>query len=207
MNQLKDKGTIKYLCHWNPSGPLDPEEIDEINAWRGRLYRLGLIGAYENGIGYGNLSIRKGQSDAFIITGSGTGRLRSLDETHYTRVTSVDFEANSLTCRGPVRASSESLTHAAVYVSHRATGGVIHIHHMGLWKNLMDCVPTTSPKAGYGTPEMAFEVMRLLRESNFRGKNVLVMGGHEEGLIAFGKGISEAGGLLLKLYGDLGAGG
>ena len=98
---MKDMGAIKYLCHWTPSGPLDPEEIEEINAWRDKLYRLGLVGAYENGIGYGNLSVREGESDAFIITGSGTGRLRSLDGSHYTRVTSFDFEANSLTCRGP----------------------------------------------------------------------------------------------------------
>jgi hypothetical protein len=40
----------------------------------------------------------------------------------------------------------------------------------------------------YGTPEMALEVRRLLRESD---SQVFAMGGHPEGLVAFGKSFDE----------------
>lgn len=180
--------------------PLSDEEIKEINGWRERLYKLGLIGAYDNGIGFGNISVRVGNSDKFIITGSATGGIESLNKLHYTKVVSYDFRKNSLLYNGPIEASSESMTHAAVYESDPRINAVIHVHNLGLWTKLLDKVPTTSKVVTYGTPEMANEVVRLFRETDVKEKKILAMGGHEEGVISFGAGLEEAGRVLLSYH-------
>ncbi|MFM7715218.1 MAG: class II aldolase/adducin family protein, partial [Microcystis sp.] len=50
-----DEGYVKYNCTWIPDCSLISSEIAELNYWRNRLYRLGLIGQYDNGIGFGNV--------------------------------------------------------------------------------------------------------------------------------------------------------
>lgn len=195
---MDEKGIIKYRCRWIEEEPLSPEMIVHINRWRERLYLLGWIGAYENGIGFGNISIRVPDSNRFIITGSGTGRLPVLDVRHYTLVVEVDLDRNTLTCRGPIKASSESMTHAAVYLSSPEINAVIHTHHLELWEALLDRIPTTSRSAEYGTPEMAREVLRLFGETDVGRKKIFVMGGHEEGIMTIGRDLKEAGDFLLK---------
>jgi L-ribulose-5-phosphate 4-epimerase len=72
----------------------------------------------------------------FVITGSGTGSLKKLSAEHYTRVTAYDLLKNTLTSAGPIKASSESLTHAAVYETLPLINTVLHIHHLALWEKL-----------------------------------------------------------------------
>jgi L-ribulose-5-phosphate 4-epimerase len=199
---MTENGYIKYNCKWIKSGPLSESEIKNLNRWRTRLYDLKLIGAYENGIGYGNLSLRIGDSNQFIITGSNTGQLAQLNNNHYTRVLTHDINNNKLTCEGPIKASSESLTHAAIYAAKPGVNGVIHVHSLSLWQKLIDKVPTTSREVEYGTPEMAAEMTRLLSEAPVDDKGIMVMGGHEEGIITFGTTVDEAGGMVLQHLND-----
>ena len=42
---------IKFNCRWIKAGM--NEDTEELNTWRDRLHDLKLIGAYQNGIGYG----------------------------------------------------------------------------------------------------------------------------------------------------------
>ena len=189
-----DEGYIKFNCSWIRSKPIDSKKLGRINQWRDKLYRLGLIGAYEDGIGYGNMSLRDGKN--FIITGSATGNLSVLDASHYTRVTGFSIEKNSLTCKGPAIASSESLTHAALYTASPEINAVIHVHSDRFWKKLSGKVPTSSKEILYGSPEMANEIIRLYRESDLKDKKILVMAGHSGGIITFGKSLEEAGAVL-----------
>ncbi|TVQ15294.1 MAG: class II aldolase/adducin family protein [Bacteroidetes bacterium] len=191
------EGYIKFNCHWIEAGPVSPDHTREINVWRDKLYALGLIGVYDNGIGFGNISMRH-RGNSFIITGSATGGFKHLTENHFTLVTGYNLEQNSLECKGPIIASSESLTHAAIYECSPETMAVIHVHSMKLWKKLMNLVPTTNTYVEYGTPEMAGEIKRLFRETHVPEEKILVMGGHEEGIITFGKDMDEAGEALLK---------
>ena len=191
-----DEGYVKFNCIWIKDNPLERKKFDEMNKWRQKLYHLDLIGMYPNGIGFGNLSIREGNS--FIITGSKTGNLPSLNKNHYVRVVDFNLKANSVTCRGPITASSESLTHAIFYKIDSAVKAVIHVHQKDSWRKLMDKVPTSSRDVPYGTPEMAREVLRLYRESDIRNKRILVMAGHEDGIISFGTNLEEAGKTLLS---------
>lgn len=195
-----DEGYIKYHCHWSLAPPVSPQPVQEFNRWRDKLYQLGLIGAYENGIGFGNISIRDSLPGQLIVSGTQTGHLPTLSPEHYTRVTGFDLEQNSLSCAGPIKASSESLTHAAVYAANAEVNAVIHIHHLQLWQQLMNRVPTTSPDCAYGTPEMAKEVFRLFTQKNLAQERILVMSGHSEGIITFGEDLDAAGAVLMKYY-------
>jgi hypothetical protein len=57
-------------------------------------------------------------------------------------------------------------------------------------------VPTTNPKVQYGTPEMYYEVIKLYDRTMLE-KKILVMAGHEDGIISFGKNLKEAGDIIL----------
>ena len=69
-----EEGYIKYNCVWKKEDFNFPENVfKSLNFWREKLYALKLIGVHEDGIGYGNISIRS-YNKSFIITGSGTGK-------------------------------------------------------------------------------------------------------------------------------------
>ena len=193
-----DEGYIKFDCHWIKAEPISLDKLREINEWRDKLHRLGLIGVYDNGVGFGNISIRA-ENNTFIITGSATGNLDKLTEDHYVLVSDYDLVKNILTCAGPIKASSESLSHAVVYESLPETNSVIHIHNLEMWEKLMDQIPTTNKNAAFGTPEMASEIKKLIINPNMSEK-IIVMGGHEGGIITFGKNLDEAGNILLRFF-------
>ncbi|NOX71196.1 MAG: class II aldolase/adducin family protein [Candidatus Micrarchaeota archaeon] len=201
---MTNDGYIKFNIKWIKAKPLPESVIRELNKWRRKLFDAGLIGMYESGIGFGNISMRIPGTNEFIISGSATGGIENLTAEHYARVTEVDHEKNSLVCVGPIKASSESMTHAAVYDSDHSVNAVIHVHNLRMWKMLLDRVPTTSKEATYGTPEMAEEVMRLFKESDVKEKKIFVMGGHEEGLMTFGKDLDEAGSVMLRYWEEFG---
>ena len=156
------------------------------------MYAHKLIGAYPGGIGYGNISQRDGPSDRFHITGSATGLRPKLSAEDYTTVTGFDISANAVHCRGPIIASSESMSHAVLYRHLGWVQGVIHIHHRAMWENLLGKVPTTDAAAKYGTPEMALSIIGLLEKTDLPKVKIFVMEGHEEGIFAFGKNLKEA---------------
>ncbi len=193
-----DEGYVKYQCHWSDKPTVTSAEIIELNQWRDRLYQLNFIGQYDNGIGFGNISIRDEQPEYFIISGTQTGGITHLTEKHYTKVTEFDWEKNLVTCVGSIQASSEALTHAALYVANPEIRAVIHVHHLSLWQALLNKVPTTDINCAYGTPEMAQEIMRLCQENITNKLKIIVMSGHKEGIITFGKNLTEAGDILLN---------
>lgn len=188
-----DEGYTKYECNWREAPPLPTEAVAELNAWRNRLHDQGLIGYYpEHGVGFGNVSIRESDSDTFIISGTQTGHIERTDERHYARVTRCDIGANRVHCEGPVQASSEALTHAAIYALDPAIRAVVHVHDAAMWNELVGKLPTTSRDVSYGTPEMAHEFRRIYEETDFELQGVAVMGGHEEGIVSFGSDIAQA---------------
>jgi ribulose-5-phosphate 4-epimerase/fuculose-1-phosphate aldolase len=200
-----EKGYVRFGCDWEPADPPAGPAVGALIRWRDRLHALGLIGVYPDGIGFGNLSARLA-GDSFVVSGTATGRLPTLGPEHFTTVTDYDFAANRLRCLGPVQASSESLSHAAVYRADPAAAAVIHVHHLGLWERLYGVLPTTDPKAEAGTPEMAWAIGELLRDTATRDRGLFVMGGHREGLMAFGRTEDEAGGRVLEAFAQFAAG-
>jgi ribulose-5-phosphate 4-epimerase/fuculose-1-phosphate aldolase len=156
-----------------------------------------------NGIGFGNLSIRDGATSRFYITGSGTGGIADLIPSDYARVVAYDFAKNWLRCEGPTVASSESLTHAAVYESEPTVFSVIHGHDVKLWAALLEEEATATPKGvEYGTPEMAYAVRNLFKVTDVKRRKIFAMAGHEGGVAAFGRDVGEAFGVLSRAKGS-----
>jgi L-ribulose-5-phosphate 4-epimerase len=196
-----DEGVVKYRCDWEEADPVAAGNIADLITWRERLHSWGLIGVYENGIGFGNVSVRLGNSCQFVISGTQTAHLRDLGPESYCIVTEFNLEQNFLGCRGPVQASSESLTHAALYLHREDVGGIIHVHNPKLWQQLLFKIPTTRKEIPYGTPQMALEMFRLFEEENLAERKILAMAGHEDGIICFGSSLDEAGKVLSAVIG------
>jgi len=172
--------------------------LAELNAYRRKLLHLRLIGVDSNGIGFGNLSVRDGATDKFYITGSATGGIPELTLADCAKVVECDFERNRVRYEGSAAPSSESLTHAAIYKLDAAVEAVIHCHDSKLWAALLNQAPTTSKAAEYGTPELANEIMQLFPRSNVQSRKVVVMAGHEGGIVTFGKDLEEALAVLMR---------
>jgi L-ribulose-5-phosphate 4-epimerase len=196
-----DEGYIKFHSELYRTPPPSEGVVEEVNTWRDRMYAMGYIGAYEGGIGYGNISVKSDLTNEFIVTGSGTGTMPLLFPEHFTRVSSYSIDANSVVCEGRIHASSESMTHAAVYACAPDARAVIHIHSRDHWEALLNTIPTTSASAAYGTPEMAREIKRLFDETDFREIRVMAMAGHEEGILSYGTSLKDAGARLLDVLG------
>lgn len=184
---MQDEGYIKFQLEWKDGPSPNSSEVASLQSIREILYEKQWIGFDPQlNVGFGNISSRcAAPSDFhFLITGTQTGQHAHLRPEHFTYVSSYDFQANSLTCTGPIQASSESMTHAAAYEASSEIGAVIHIHEINAWKRLMHQIPTTSESITYGTPEMAFAVKDLLSQLDNSQPQVIVMGGHEAGLLA-----------------------
>lgn len=196
-----DEGYIKYHADWIVTPPIDADIAALLDRWRRPLYEAGLIGHYKAlGIGFGNLSVRDDDSSRFYISGTQTGELARTDGRHYSLVESYDIDANSVTCRGPLQASSESLTHAALYELDASIRAIVHVHSMRLWMKLRDQLPATDTEVSYGTPEMAREFERLYRETAFPHLGLAIMAGHEEGLLSTGENLEQATLRMLDLH-------
>jgi ribulose-5-phosphate 4-epimerase/fuculose-1-phosphate aldolase len=195
-----NEGYIKFRCNWRKEAICIPEEtFATLEKCRSDLYQLGVIGMYPNGIGFGNISV-KSSSDSFYITGSATGQFASLDKCHYAEVLSYSFTENRINCAGLTKASAESLTHAAVYEAVEEACAVVHIHCLSLWEKLLNNYPTSSPEIEYGTPEMAIAVQELAKDAATQENKIIVMGGHREGILGFGRNLEEATNEILKIY-------
>lgn len=195
-----DEGYIKYNSDWTPGPAPDAELCGELDAWRRPLHNADLIGHYEDlGIGFGNISVRIADSRQFVISGTQTGHIAETRAEHYALVTDYDIDANRVSCTGPVQASSEAMTHAAIYALSDSIRAIVHVHSRPLWDRYKNELPTTRPDVAYGTPEMAHEFERLYRDSPFGSGGIAVMAGHEEGIISFGADLGQAAKRILDL--------
>jgi ribulose-5-phosphate 4-epimerase/fuculose-1-phosphate aldolase len=203
----KTEGVIKFRLEYTPSPALDAAEVADLSHWRDVLYRHALIGADParyGGYGFGNLSRRIAPLDAppnhraFLISGTQTGELAWLTGDHYAVVTACFPDENRCVAHGPIRPSSESLTHGTVYDLDAAVQWVLHAHSPAIWRAAARlALPTTRADVPYGTPEMAQEVRRLFAESDVAVRRIFSMGGHEDGIVSFGATAQEAADVLL----------
>jgi L-ribulose-5-phosphate 4-epimerase len=193
---MMEKGYVQFRCELQAAPPPAGAPALELCRWRDRLWRAGLVGVGADGLGFGNLSRRCGTGRSFLITGTGTGGIAKLLPAQLAEVVSWDVAGNHVTCTGAVVASSETLSHAAAYDCGGAVGAVIHVHHAVMWQRLRDRAPTTDPAAEAGTPAMAFAIRRLITDRS-RDADIIVMGGHTDGLLAFGPSLNQVARQLL----------
>ena len=196
-----NEGYIKFNCDWTQQEiEMNEHVFQELEKQRSRLYDLGLIGMYPDGIGFGNISVRRTTDYKFFITASATGQFPRLTISNYSLVTDFNLEGNLVSCTGSARASAESLTHAAVYAALPEVGAVVHVHSLVLWQKLLHKYPTTTETIEYGTPEMALAVKELAAMSDSHSEKIIIMGGHREGILAYGGTLEEATSAIINIY-------
>lgn len=198
------EGVIKYRLEHHPCDLANETGIREINAWRGLLFKLGLIGQSPEkyqGLGYGNISQRLMPGEqAFLITGTQTGHLKQLEPAHFAVVETASPPDNTIISSGPCEPSSEALTHASVYLHEPDAQAVIHVHCPEIWRNsLALCLPHTRADIAYGSVEMALAVKKLFASGKLKDTPIFCMLGHEDGVVAFGASLREAAVTLLTL--------
>jgi ribulose-5-phosphate 4-epimerase/fuculose-1-phosphate aldolase len=198
-----DEGYIKYEAFWHPSPPFEPLVTESLILHRQLMLKYDLIGAYPDGIGFGNISQRNGQSNSFVISGSATGSVPMLSSAHFSLVLKTDPFLNKLWCTGPHIASSEAMSHAAFYNKLPGVKAVIHVHHEKLWKKFLFHLPTTAVEATYGSPEMVHEINRLLDDPEVVDGKLLFMAGHTDGIFAFGEDLEALSNKLISLLSAL----
>jgi ribulose-5-phosphate 4-epimerase/fuculose-1-phosphate aldolase len=193
-------GIIKYDFKFTESKPLEKSLWQDIEDVRERIYALGLIGI-KDGIGYGNIS-QKINQNSFVITGTQTGHLNSLDEKHYSLIEEFDDSEFFIKSTGAIKPSSEALTHGTIYNLSADIKAVIHIHSKKLWDFMLDNEYLKTKNVPYGSKQMIHEVKRVYKEINALKNPKLVMAGHEEGVITFGRSLKEAELALYKILQD-----
>ena len=189
---------VKFSCEPLAGEIASFSDLAKLNTYRRKLLDLRLVGVDSKGIGFGNLSVRDGATKNFYITGSATGGIHELILANCAKVVACDFERNQVRYEGSAIPSSESLTHGAIYESDATTGAVVHCHNSKLWAALLNQAPTTSKAAEYGTPEMAYEIMQLFTHSDAQSRKIVVMAGHEGGILTFGRDLEEAFAVLMR---------
>jgi L-ribulose-5-phosphate 4-epimerase len=210
----EQEGVIKFQLDFSPASALPADDLLEISAWRKMLYLTQLIGQtpdrYE-GYGFGNISRRLAplgtpenegapqNERRFVISGTQTGSVTELLSEHYAVVQAYYPARNLIVGEGPVRPSSESLTHGMVYDMDETAQWVMHAHSPHIWRHARALgIPMTDGSVAYGSPEMAGEVQRLFRETDVADQKIFGMDGHEDGIVTFGATAEEAGFVLLN---------
>lgn len=207
---VRQEGVIKFQLD-HETRNLEPRRFQELSsrlaAWRRILSMTHLVGQHPSlyeGAGYGNVSARVGPPGAalgrrsFLITATQTSGKPAIDLHDFAVVERYDFRRNWVRSHGHQEPSSESMTHGAIYDFGPHIRCVLHAHSPDLWQQARALrLPTTSRTVPYGTPEMALEVQRLFRESAVVERQILAMGGHEDGILAFGRSPEETGQILV----------
>jgi ribulose-5-phosphate 4-epimerase/fuculose-1-phosphate aldolase len=201
-----NEGVIKYVLDYAPSPAWPGDELCELNAWRKILFMTQLIGQDAlryGGAGYGNVSMRlppydKTEQPFFVISGTQTGMLTDLMAEHYALVRECWPAENRVVAAGPIKPSSESLTHSMIYRLDESVRYVLHAHSPDIWRYAQALnIPLTRQSVPYGTPEMAEEVRRLFEETPVREQRIFAMGGHEDGVVTFSASAEDAGNVML----------
>jgi ribulose-5-phosphate 4-epimerase/fuculose-1-phosphate aldolase len=192
------EGVIKFKFNLKMSSQIEESLYINLEKWRVILFKMNLIGEYPTEkVGFGNLSRKVDPAqNQFIITGTQTGKYPNLDGSQYTKVTKCDLQKMSIEAMGPIAPSSESLTHYAIYESCPQVNAIFHVHHNELWKFMLSNNYTkTANNINYGTQEMAHEAQKCIGK-NLKG--IFVMEGHQDGIIAYGHSVEEAGKIILE---------
>jgi ribulose-5-phosphate 4-epimerase/fuculose-1-phosphate aldolase len=196
---MTTEGVHKFQFQLKKAQGPEKKFVHTLEKWRIIFFKLGFIGEYKTEqVGYGNLSMKVGEDEQFVITGTQTGKLPNLTANHYVTVTKCNLDKMKVEAKGPIAPSSEALTHYAVYIANPKVKFVFHIHHEGLWKMMIKNGDTaTSEAVDYGTQEMANEAKEIVSKKD---NDIFVMKGHQDGIIAYGEDENEVANLIMEKY-------
>ncbi len=200
------EGVIRFDLRYRKVNIAEPGDggrgLTQLFHWHQVMRRLGWLGRQANrygGCAYGNLSMRSGDDGRFIVSATQTGDA-ALNQQRVCEVLSCDLQRNQVVARGPMKPSSEALTHGAVFRLSADINWVFHIHQPTIWQHAQALgLPMTDPQIAYGTPAMAREMRRLFDPWGL-SQGLLAMAGHEDGIISFASNAETAALLLFEAY-------
>lgn len=208
---ISDEGVIKFRFQHRKERLSENNFGDlccRLSAWRQILSRISLLGKDPEkygGAAYGNLSARVGPFPGergvrrFLITGSSTSGRPCVSLDDFCVVEKYDARLNFIESFGFTDPSSESMTHGCLYDLDSRIRFVFHVHAPSIWQKAEALqLPATRTDVAYGTPEMARETVRLFQNSILPDSRLFVMGGHEDGVVAFGETADSAAAVLLN---------
>jgi ribulose-5-phosphate 4-epimerase/fuculose-1-phosphate aldolase len=194
-----DEGYVKFIAEHTMSPVIETTHFEELNRARTKLREMGLVGMTSNGIGFGNLSLRI-KGDEFLISGTATGALPVLGPEGYCLITSFNVNENRVVSTGPVKPSSETMTHGVIYQSCPNANCVIHIHSRAIFDGMIrDKYPATPETAAYGTPDIALAIGKLVNYDT-GDEGSIVLAGHDEGVIVYAAAVERALALTKELF-------
>jgi len=190
---IEREGVIKYSLEFTDGVVAETASVSVLDAWRSIFKDTGLLGEDPDrygGYGFGNLSVRTERG--FLITGSQTGNLTTTSSSHYAEDVGWSLEDNAVSAIGPIRPSSEALTHAAIYDAFESIRYVFHVHSPDIWRQSQWLsLPSTAADIAYGTIDMALALKQLAGASGPEG--IMAMLGHEDGVMSWGASAEKAG--------------
>jgi len=196
---MAGEGYVKYTAEHTMSPVIETPLWADLNRARTKLREMGLVGMTSGGIGFGNLSVRI-NGDSFLISGTATGALPVLGPDGYCLITSFDVSRNRVVSTGPVKPSSETMTHGVIYQSCHGANCVIHFHSRQIFDGMIqDSYPATPETAAYGSPEIAFAIGKLVCHDS-ANEGSIVLAGHDEGVIVYAATVERALFLTEELY-------
>ncbi len=184
---MERESYIKFNCRHHVKEISFPAEIDTWLGFGNALKAHKLIGKIDDQTGYGNISFRDRNSGDIYISASKSGTDDTYVKSHFSRIVTWDAEINFVESEGAMPASSETLTHLAVYEALKEVNCVAHIHSEYYWNMYLNHELTSNLDIEYGTKEMYFEVKRLIEENANAG--TLIMGGHKDGILFWDENI------------------
>ena len=195
----EQEGVIQFNLSHHSSDAKQYPELKELICWHQRIHALELIGqspSRYDGYAYGNMSQRLSGNE-FLISGTQTGGISHLTADHYAHIDHCDITNNHVQSHGPIKPSSECMSHAAVYTASPSAMAVIHIHNPDIWQQHHALqLSTTAADIEYGTPNMAKAVLHCIEHS----PQCIAMLGHEDGIICFADDMNSAGEQILALH-------
>lgn len=205
MNTAEREGVIKFSLDFRQTGPVDFPQLAQLEACRQRFRTLGLIGGGDSeryeGLGFGNISHRLApDGETFVVSGTQTGHLDTMGAEGYAVVTGCDPRQNTLHAEGPIKPSSEAMTHAVIYRQLPSVQAIIHVHSPDIWQQAEALgLPRTEADVPYGTPAMATEMARIIASGPGEW-HTISMDGHEDGVITWGLTLQGAADELELLF-------
>ena len=195
----QEEGVVKYSLEYKKTKPIDSTCKDKIENIRDDLYALNFIGAYEDGIGFGNISLKENSSDRFYITGTQTGHKTHLHVEDYSLVEKVDFKSFTTYASGASKPSSEAITHACIYELDKEVKAIIHVHDEKLWRYMLENDYVSTSDVKYGSLDMVEDIKEIYQDLDVLKNSAFVMKGHFEGVFVFGKTLELAKEHLLEI--------
>ena len=185
---------VKFKVVFLGGSPPDDPMLEELKHWCGEFSRHGLAPRCKGG-SCGNLSFRINKnSNAFVITASGTRLSGRAGRDSFVMVPGVDFKERIVYAYGAKEPSSESMLHSAIYKKRKDVNAVFHGHCQRILSTAASKgISETKKEEPYGTSALVKRVMDVLGRKKF-----IVMKGH--GFLSLGRTMEDAGGNTFKIY-------